>query len=403
MKLFTMKILHYQSNYSLLVFVLILFQQGTNQLYSFCPFCATQGRTLASEVDQAMMIVYGTLSNPIRDPNDFSKGTTELNIKTIIKDHELLKNRKSITLPRYIPVDEKKGKKKNYYLIFIDVYKDTLDPYRGEPVDEGSKIADYLKGAIQIRSKSNEEKLKYFFDYLDNKEPMISLDAEMEFGNIDYPAFEKIAKTFPKKKVIDWLTDPNTPARRFGLYGSMLGHCGKKEDAGILLKLIDDPSNRYLSGLDGILAGYVMLEPTKGFDYVIARIKKPKEEFNARYAILRMVRFFWEYRHDVVPQKELLQAMKLFINQSDVSDLAIEDLRKWKQWQFTDDIVALYDKESHNIPLIKRAILRFVLSNPKADKSATEFIQKIKKADPERVQNIQELLNLENNQQGAKK
>src|SRR6476620_9026458 len=113
-----------------------------------CPFCPSAGQTLLGEVNQAHLIVFGTLTNAQRDPNEFGKGTTDLVIEVVVKDHEILKGKKKITLPRYVPPDPKN---KSKHLIFCEIYKGELDPYRGEAVPEDSKIAEYLRGAIQLK------------------------------------------------------------------------------------------------------------------------------------------------------------------------------------------------------------------------------------------------------------
>src|SRR5262245_32779133 len=145
-----------------------------------CPFCTSQGQTLLGEVNQANLIVYGTLANAQRDPAEFGKGTTDLNIEMVVKDHAVLNGRKTLTLPRYIPLDDK-GQTK--HLVFIEAFNGNIDPYRGEAVAADSKIAEYLKGAISVRDKDLPTRLAYFFKYLDSTEPTIANDAYMEFGN----------------------------------------------------------------------------------------------------------------------------------------------------------------------------------------------------------------------------
>src|SRR5262249_25611138 len=144
---------------------------------------------------------------------------------------------------------------------------------------------------------------------------------------------------------IGWLKDPNTRATRYGLYGMLLGHCGKAEDAKALRALLDDPQRSYTSGLDGVVAGYVMLDEKAGWDYLLSIVGDPKKDFSVRYAGLRTVRFFWESRPDLVPGKQVLAAMQLLMDQADLADLPIEDLRKWKQWDMTSKVLAYADKE----------------------------------------------------------
>jgi hypothetical protein len=75
--------------------------------------------------------------------------------------------------------------------------------------------------------------------------------------------------------------------------------------------------------------------------------------------------------------------------------MAMEDLRKWKAWHLTERIVALYGRPGFDVPIIKRAILRFALSCPEGNEKAKEFIEKRKKEDPQYVEEVAELLRLE--------
>ena len=194
-----------------------------------CPFCPTAGQTLSQEVNQANLIIFGTLSDAKRDPQEFGKGTTEMKIEMVVKDHEFIKGLTQITLPRYIPPDPKNPTK---HLVFCELYKGKLDPYRGEAVAPDSKIAEYLKGALAVRGQDAVTRLGYFFKYLDSPESAISMDAFMEFAAADYKEIAAIATKLPAATIVKWLRDPNTQASRFGFYGSLLGNCGNAKEHG---------------------------------------------------------------------------------------------------------------------------------------------------------------------------
>lgn len=376
-----------------------------------CPFCSSQGQTLSGEVNQADFIVLGTLKNAKRDPDDITRGTTELHIDSVIKSHEYLANRKILILPRYVPTDDASAEK---FLVFCAVYAGTseittttvisslalanygtyqLDAYRGEPAKADSQLPEYLKGALTVREKDDASRLKYFFEYLDSPELVVSSDAYMEFGNADYKDVRELAKGLPPSKILKWLTDPQTPGSRFGLYGLLIGHCGKPEDAAALRKLLDDPNRVYSSGLDGMIAGYVLLDSKAGWEYLLDLIRNEKNEFPIRYAGLKVLRFFWEYRPDVVSHQQVLEGMKALLAQSDLADLPIEDLRKWEQWQLTSTIIEQGKKPSHaQIPIVKRAVLRFALSAPQDNADAAAYVAEMRKTDPDRVKLIEEML-----------
>jgi hypothetical protein len=355
-----------------------------------CPFCSMQGQTLTGDVNQASMVLFGTLANAKLDANGaFGQGSTDLRIEAVIKKNPILADQKVITLPRYVPTDNNSTK----FLIFCDVFKGKIDPYRGVPVKDNGDIVKYLQGALAVKDKDLGARLRFFFDYLDNADLEISNDAYKEFGNADYKDYREMAKHLPGDKIAKWLQDPETPAFRFGLYASMLGHCGTPAHADLLKKMLDDPQKRLSSGVDGILAGYVMLKPKEGWAYTRQILGDPAKEFMLRYSALRTVRFLWDSRPDLIERKELLDGVCLLLDQGDVADLAIEDLRKWGQWGVANRVLGLHGKKSHDIPIVRRAILRYALACP--EPKAVQFVTEQRKKDAETVKDVEELLKLE--------
>src|SRR5262249_1706461 len=139
-------------------------------------------------------IVFGTLQNPKFDPADTFRGTTELKIETVVKSHEYLKGKDTITLNRYIPLDPKAPAK---YLVFCDVFNGKLDAYRGVALKPDSKIAEYLQGALKVKDQDAPTRLAYFFNYLDSPDLDISNDAYGEFANADYKDYRPLAAKLP--------------------------------------------------------------------------------------------------------------------------------------------------------------------------------------------------------------
>jgi hypothetical protein len=361
-----------------------------------CPYCNAPGTTtFVAEVAQADLILYGTLANAQRDPDDpggLNKGTTDLTIETVIKSHDFIKGKKKITIPKYLPPDGKEYK----YLIYFNVVNGQLDPYRGEAFSLDSKLPEYLKGAIEIRQKDSATRLRYFFDYLESPDIAISGDAYGEFAVADYKEICEVAPKLPAEVLLKWLKDPNTRNSRFGLYGLILGHCGKPSDAKAIRELIDDKNRSFTSGLDGVATGYIMLNPKEGWDYLIDLIKDPNKEFPIKYAALKISRFFWEFRSDLIPNSQVLEAMKLLVDNPTIADMPIEDLRKWKAWELTPLVLSYAKKESHSsIKIIYRAILKFAIaastSDPK-NKDAVEFVKAARARDAKQVEFLEELL-----------
>ena len=198
-----------------------------------------------------------------------------------------------------------------------------------------------------------------------------------------------------REKLVKWLHDRETPTYRFGLYGYLLGLFGKPEDGEVLLELLNDPQRGLISGIDGVLAGLVTLKPKEGWQYVVGILSDPSKEVIRRYAALRTARFFWDYRSDIIARPELLKGVVCLLDQSDVADFAIDDLRKWQQWQYTDKILELYDKKGYDVPIIRRAIVRYALSCPNTYPKVAPFLAELRRTNPSLVKDVEELLKLE--------
>lgn len=357
-----------------------------------CPFCNQQGQTLTGEITTASMVLFGTLANAKSGgKNGAVDGTTDLKIEVVVKNHDILKGRKVLTLERYLPLEQIDKYK---YLVFCDVFKDKIDPYRGLAVKADSDMGVYLKGVQTLKDEKPGKRLRFFFDYLDNADVEIANDALKEFANADYKDYRDMAKTLPAAKIAGWLKDPKTPTFRFGLYASLLGHCGTDADAALLRSMLEDPEKRVASGVDGILAAYTMLKPKEGWDYIQSVLKDGKKEFLIRYAGLRAVRFFWDFRTDLVSKEQCAKGAALLLDQNDISDLAIEDLRKWERWELAERVLALAKTPAFEVPIVRRAILRYALC-AKENPAAKAYVAELRKKDAQVVADAEELLKLE--------
>lgn len=362
-----------------------------------CPFCGTmQGQTLVKEVQQARFVLFGVPSNPQikRDADGREFSTTDFTIEEVVKNDPFLKNRKTITLPRYIPPSTTGPEK---LLVFCDLNNEQPDTYLYLTAKDGV-LVKYLKEALQLDEKDVTKRLYFYFNYLDHLDNEIATDAFKEFGKADYADVVKMVKTYGddamRKRLQVWLKDPNTAIYRYGLLGLMLGLCGKQEDGELFLSLLNDPDKSLISGIDGILAGYILVDKANGWKYTQSLVSSSNLDFNKRYAALRTIRFLWESHIGYIPQEDLLKTMATFVSQGDIADLAIEDLRKWKQWKFTALIIEQGKRETHLAPIVQRAILRYMLSVPD-DAAAKAYVENVRKLHPDKIKDAQEILDLE--------
>jgi hypothetical protein len=101
----------------------------------------------------------------------------------------------------------------------------------------------------------------------------------------------------------------------------------------------------------------------------------------------------WEQRPDLLPDKDLVDCMVLVARTADMSDFAIEDLRRWNRWEAAPAVLELIGQSSHDTTLIRRAILRFARhARAQGNKQAAEFVAK---QDERWVRQVQDILERE--------
>jgi hypothetical protein len=335
-------------------------------------------------LNSARIIIYGSV-----EKSDLARGTSELRILSVVRSDPFLGDAKKIELPRAIPVvDEKEPPK---FLVFCDVFKNKLDPYRGVPV-KSDEALKYLKGALALDAKDSARALLYYFNYLEHPDAKIAEDAFLEFAKSTDQQIGQVAPKLPAAKLRGWLTDAQTPDYRLGMYAFLLGACGGSEDAALFRSLLQKPTDRTMKAFDGILGGYIHLKPEEGWRLALDMLRESSKDFQVRFAVLRTLRFYYGWK----PQESkagVLRGLASVLPQGDLADLAIEDLRRWQLWDLTDDVLAQYGKKSHDAPLMRRAIIRYAMCCPKP--RAAEFVAQRRRDDPEAVRDVEEGLQAE--------
>jgi hypothetical protein len=236
--------------------------------------------------------------------------------------------------------------------------------------------------------------MRYAFDYLNSPDPETAMDAFREYARSSYADYREMAKSLPAAKLAGWLRDPKTSPARYGLYAMLLGQCGKGEHAALLRKMLDDPPKQSAGGTEGLLIGYLMLQPKEGRDYLRGLLRDGKQDFLTRYAAVRTARFLREQRPDVMPEKEAVSAVALVLDHHDMADFGVEDLRKWKRWEYCGRILGLFGKGDYDTSVMRRSILRYALQCP--EKQAVAFAADQRRRDRAWVEEVEELLRLEN-------
>jgi hypothetical protein len=359
-----------------------------------CPFCeGSNDKTLVNQFGDAQIVLFGHFENPKLGNGGLDQGTSDFVIERVYKEHDMIKGKKKIPLQRYITDSSTK------FMVFCDIYKGKIDAYKGTQLVNDSEMVRYVEGIMKIKEKSQPERLRFAFDFLNSPESEVSMDAYREFARADYRDYKDMAKTLPADKIAAWLKDPKTSSSRYGLYASLLGHCGNAEHAKLLKSMISDPEKRKSSGLHGLMASYTMLEPEEGWTFLKGLVQDKQHPFLFRYSGLQTIRFLYDSRPDVIAmdeaaaKKEIISGVLGVLNVTDMADFAIEDLRKWKRWETCDRVLGLFGQKGYNTPIIRKSILRYALQCPLD--TAKRFVKEQQARDPDWVNDTRELLELE--------
>ena len=371
------------------LFPVILLLLTLDLSLSACTYCDPQFKrrqTLREDARQAKFVVYATASNPRINPD--MSGQTDLKIEGIVKDDPFLKNRPALTIGRYIPIDPKGGSR---FLLFCDLFNQKPDIYRGLPVKDNT-VVEYLQTALKLDDTQREKSLLFYFKHLDSEHAVISADAFLEFAKASDAEIGAIAKSLNPEKIRKLLHDPKTPTERLSLYAFLLGSCGNKKDTELLQVLIQKNDERTLASMGGLLGGIIELKPQEGWATTQQILADPKQHPSNRLSALNTLRFYQTWKpKETRPQ--VLACMKPVIEDGELADLVVEDLRRWQWWDHTETVLKQFEKPSHSAPIVKRALIRYALCCP--DPKAIEFIRLRKIDEPTLVREVQEGLEFE--------
>src|SRR5579875_1436994 len=354
---------------------------------SLCGATLRQAPTFRQEaaLETARIILVGAAENP-----QLANRTTDLRIVEVLRSDPILKDKKVISVKQYLPVNDPKNPPR--YLVFCDIYKGELDPFRGVPLQRADSV-EYVRQVLKLDPKDQTGNLLFFFRYLDNPDPEIARDAFLEFAKATDQEIARVARRLDPAKLRTWLKAPETPVERLSVYALLLGACGNDDDARFLKSMLDEASESTANAYDGFLAGYIHLRPREGWELTHSLLRDGRKPMLIRLAAARTLSYF----HGAQPKEsagEVQKGLDAMIAQGELADIAIEDMRRWCIRNRTRDILGLYGKKGFDAPLIKRTIVRYALSCPD-DPAARAFVEERRREDAELVKGVEEELQFE--------
>jgi len=339
--------------------------------------------TLRQEGERSRIVLAGKLGEAREDVNLPGGGTTVFHIDHIVKGADLLAQQSKVVLPRFLPSDDKG--RNTTWLLFGEIRNGRFDYQSARPISDKTTI-DYLRSTLATSQKPRSEFLQSLPKYLENPVPEIAADAFQELTAATDAEIGRLSRETSPSLLRRLLSSNKTPVERIGLIAFLLAGCGEAKDAETLRELLERDWERVRESYSGLLAGYIVLQPVSGWKRAEEVVRSKKHPFLQRYAVLGTVRFLHEAQQQI-DRKNFLIVFDASLDDDDIADMVIEDLRRWQWWDLERRIIAKMPQKDSDGPMLRRAIVRFALSCP--NKDSQRFIAQQRRTDPEFVSQME--------------
>lgn len=332
-----------------------------------CPLCggAEALQTFSSRFEKANAVVLAKFISGRPGKSEDDTGTATFLVKQVRKGPKNLVAGVRVTVQQAVP-----AKAGDLYLLTGTLPEDSRTIDWVSPTRFSQAAFDYVIQAPATTSPSAH--LKYLLGFLETSDSLIANDAYSEFANADWQDIVGISSSLSKQKFRGWISDPKTTQTRLGLYGLLLGLCGDDADARFLEDRILRPTREFRLGIDGQIAGYLLLRGERGLSVIDERVlKNQKIEFSERFAAMQAVRFMWTYGDGRIPAERLRQSIRITLDDPAMTDLAIADLARWKDWSIQEQLLTIYNQPMQTVS-VKRAVIRFLLASLRDDESVSQ-------------------------------
>jgi len=245
-------------------------------------------------------------------------------------------------------------------------------------------------------------RLAYYFNYLENSDQIIANDSFGEFAKAPYGDVVALAGHVPRDAVRRWFTNPKTPQTRLGFYGLLLGLCGDADDARRLEEILSKKSDQFRLGLDGMIFGYLLLEGNAGLKRIEDwKFNDKSAPLNETYSAMKAVELFADFAPQKIKKARLSESLQLLLDRTEVADLAIATLARWEDWSVQDRLRKLYGTGAYESPILKKAVVRYMIASTKTASSATDakvplsvergrrYLDEIRAKDPRLVKDVE--------------
>jgi hypothetical protein len=257
----------------------------------------------------------------------------------------------------------------------------------GYAFDVTKRSIEYVRRLPKLAA-SGTQRIAAFLPYLEDDEPLLSIDAHRELVNAGLESWRKARDVLPRTKLLQWIADPKVSLKHRRLYLDLLGVCGTADDLTAVRALVEskDPETRKL--LDASLSCYLLLAGEAGMSLVeeLSFLKKASTEYVDAYAVIVALRFVSQ-QPTSLPQARIVAVMRSYLERPQFADLVIPDLARLKDWDSAPRLMELFRGAGTETPWIRTPAVNFMRASPRAD--AKEFLAEMRRLDPEVVKKVE--------------
>lgn len=354
-----------------------------------CPFCKLTVQTLGERMAMADVVVVAKLEavpTPSDDGQDAGPPSEQATfpILRVLKGESILGDGEKITT--YYFGESEPG---TTFLLFGTHETELL---WSVPMPVTKRAVDYILASLDL-PKEGRQRLAFFHDYLEDKDPLLAWDAYEEFGRAPYSVVQDLKPSMDHDQLVTWIQDPQVPDNRRRLYLTMLGVCGTKSDVPLLEKMLSVDQSEPRTGLDALIACYLTLNGTDGLPLIEDLfLKNHDAEFADTYAAVTALRFM-EGQTDAIPRDRIIESFHLMLDRSELADLVVADLARWEDWSVMPQLVELFKNADENTSWLRQPIARYLMQCPLPE--AKQHLKELRKIDAEaieRANSVQALL-----------
>ena len=323
--------------------------------------------------------------------NTDGSGTTEFFVKSVLRKPSGWEGGSTLIIPKYLPGGEKTNQ--SMTVILANWKENQITPIRAINLNENESLREIVR-ITNAPTKQDINSLTASFALMGSKEFELSNDAFMEWAKADDLLVSETAKLLSPKLVRDYIQSSQSPQNRLSLYAYLLGCCGNQEDdSAWFAKCLNSKETKWLSARDGVMAGYLLLNPTEGWELAAKSLADSSTPLQDRLAILRSIKTLHNSEHPGTNSKfdnQIIQCLKNTILQKELADIAIDYLRQWHLPQAEEIVLAAYPRKGES-PLLARSVIQYSLSFRERPKCAT-FLADQKLIYPDLIREVEDLL-----------